>query len=168
MSDILRPVRKWNDFDADFYRKEIHIWEISHAFIAWLTKYRKWDANGNPIFTERSLQFTRPREDFTTWSPRRADIITLGGDNGDVVEVLFRIFNNITDPWTEILPIEYLADTIREFLWIDDPERELIVVEIGEYRPRFVEYRELKRQINYPPCKCLGCSSPACIVKRYR
>ena len=163
-----RPVRRWQDFYKDFYGQEIYLWEIEHAFIAWLVAHRDY-VDDKPIFNGSSLQFSRPHEDFTVfWPPRVADIIALGGDCGDIVKIRFRIFNNITDPWDEVLDIKYLPDIIGSFLWINDPDDDRIVVWLGEYQPQVMEYRELERLISYPRCTCRGCSSPICVVKRYR
>ena len=164
---LLKPVR-YGEFYEVFYGANIHLWEIDHAFTSWFVGHRKW-VNDEDVFEGRSLRFTRPYEDFTPfWPPRTIDVVAVGDGEANPLQVRLQIHNNLSDAWDSVFERKYLLDVVRDFFWINDPETDLIRITIGPYKPVFKGYRALMEHIDYPPCTCYGCSSPVCIVKRYR
>ena len=164
---LLRPVR-CGEFYETFYAREIHLWEVNAAFGSWFTAHSKW-IDDDWRFEGYSLRFTRPAEDFTVfWPPRTMDVVAVGDGEGTPIQMRLQIHNNISDAWDSVFERKYLLDVVQDFLWINDPETDLIRITIGPYKPVFKGYRALMEHIDYPPCTCRGCSSPICVVKRYR
>ena len=158
------------DFYRYFYRKSIKVDKSIDALNAWLHKHLSVTEDLNPevVVEERcGLQFV-PAFEMTV--PHVVNIVEFRGIDAEIVRVYCEIHLGEwnTETYEEVLYKEYLPQILTDFFGICDPEEDLIVPEIGLFTARFMRHKNPRRLISYPPCKCKGCSSPICPVRKRR